>query len=319
MSLNIAIQMDPPEKININKDSTFVLALEAQKRGHQLSYYSPETLSLNEGAVKAQVAPVKFRRKSSDHVRIGAFEEKKLNEFDLILMRQDFNDPLSYNAITHILGHLKDEVLILNDPEGVREAPEKILITHYPEFAPPTLISRNIDEIRSFQQKHGEIIIKPMNGFGGLDIYHMKQGDMNLQAVLEMMGRLHPEPFIIQRYIPEVRHGDKRIIVVEGEPVAAVLRVPQANSARANLGVGGTAAIGEITQREREICKALKPELIKRGLVFVGLDMIGDYVTEINPKSPTGLQHIYKLQGIKCEESIWDAYEKRYEEFRRNS
>ena len=312
MPLNIAIQMDPPESINIEKDSTFVLALEAQKRGHRLAYYSPDTLSLKNGVVSASCASIEFRRKKDTHFQLQAFADTDLKSFDMILMRQDFNDPLSYDATTHILDHVAKDTLVLNNPAGTRESPEKMLITHYPDLTPPTLITRNLDEIRDFQKQHKELIIKPFNGFGGMDIYHIKDGDDNLQAVFEMLCRLHSEPFVVQKYLPEIKQGDKRIIVVEGEPLAAILRMPPENSARANLAVGGRAVMGEITPREREICDRLKPELIKRGLVFVGLDIIGDYVTEINPKSPTGLQHIYQLQGMKCEEAIWDAFEARF-------
>ena len=317
-SLKVAIQMDPPQNINIEKDSTFVLALEAQKRGHQLFYVPPESISLKNGAVSAQAASLNFERKKGAHCTIGDFKTIDLTEFDILLMRQDFNDPLSYNAITYMLDHAAQETLILNDPSGTRESPEKLLITHFPDLAPPTLITRNLSEIKAFQEEHPDLIIKPLNGFGGMDIYHIKPDDPNLQAVFEMLCRLHVEPFIVQKYLPEIKQGDKRIIVVEGEPIGAVLRVPPEKSTRANLAVGGTAQIGQITDRDREICQRLKPELIKRGLVFVGLDVIGDYVTEINPKSPTGLQHIYQLQGINCEEIIWDAYEARYQSFINN-
>ena len=316
MSLKVALQMDHPAGIQVEKDSTFVLGLEAQKRGHKLSYYSPDTLKLQNGAVTAHVAPLTFKRKKVGHCELGAFKETALTHFDIILMRQDFNDPLSYDALTHILDHVEDETLILNSPRGTRESPEKILITHYPDLAPPTLISRNLTDIRDFQREHNDLIMKPLNGFGGLDVYRIKPDDGNLDAVYDMFCRLHHGPFVIQKFIPEVKEGDKRIIVVEGEPIAGVLRVPQKDSIRANLAVGGSAQIAEITDRDREICARIKPELIKRGLVFVGLDVIGNYVTEINPKSPTGLQHIYKLQGIKCEEAIWDAYETRYKQFK---
>ncbi|MFK7839178.1 MAG: glutathione synthase [Bdellovibrionales bacterium] len=312
MSLNVAIQMDPPNTINPQKDSTFVLGLEAQKRGHTLTYYNANTLSLKEGIVSAQCAPLNFKNDPKDFFELGKSETKDLNNFDIILLRNDFNDPLNYNAMTHIMDHINGKTLILNDPTGIREAPEKILITHFPDLAPKTLITRNLEDIKQFAADIGDLIIKPMNGFGGLGVYHIKQNDDNLSSVYEMLCALHTEPFIVQQYIPEIKKGDKRIIIVEGEPIAAVLRVPAAKSARANLAVGGTAEIGEITDRDREICARLKPELIKRGLVFVGLDVIGNFVTEINPKSPTGLQHITKLQGINCEEIIWDAYEARY-------
>lgn len=316
MSLKVALQMDHPEKIHIEKDSTFVLGLEAQKRGHALYYYSPDTLKLQNGAVTAHAAPLTFKRKKADHCDLGEFKETALTDFDIILMRQDFNDPLSYEATTHLLEHVTDQTLILNDPAGTRESPEKILITHYPDLAPPTLITRNLEDIHEFQKMHNDLIMKPLNGFGGMDVYRIQPNDGNLDAVFDMFCRLHRGPFVVQKFIPEVKQGDKRIIVVEGEPIAGVLRVPQKDSIRANLAVGGSAQVTDITAREREICERIKPELIKRGLVFVGLDVIGDYVTEINPKSPTGLQHIYKLQGIKCEEAIWDAYETRYNAFK---
>ena len=312
MPLEIALQMDPPESLDINKDSTFVLGLEAQKRGHRLSYYSTDSLKLQNGTVSAACAGLEFHRRKNDPFTLQSFKEKDLTSFDIILMRNDFNDPLSYNAMTHILDHVTDKTLVLNDPTGTRESPEKMLITHFPNLAPPTLITRDLDDIRAFQKEHPDLIMKPLNGFGGAGIYHITPEDDNLSSVHEMLCHLYTEPFVVQKYIPEIKQGDKRIIVVEGEPVAALLRVPPEKSARANLAVGGSAEVGEITDRDREICASLKPELIKRGLVFVGLDVIGDYVTEINPKSPTGLQHIYKLQGIKCEEAIWDAYEARY-------
>ena len=316
MTLNIAIQMDPPDSINVEKDSTFVLALEAQKRGHSLFYYNTQTLNLREGIVRASCAPVTFYRSQKNHYDLGPFEDTNLTSFDMILMRNDFIDPPSYNAMTHILEHITDKTLVLNDPKGTRESPEKMLITHFPDLAPPTLITRNLTDIIDFQKQFTDLIIKPLNGFGGMGVYHIKRDDSNLQSVYEMLCALHTEPFVVQKYLPEIRKGDKRIIVVEGEPIGAVLRVPADSSARANLAVGGSAALGKITDRERDICTALKPTLIKRGLAFVGLDVIGDYVTEINPKSPTGLQHIYKLQGIKCEEKIWDAFEARYDAFK---
>lgn len=314
-TLKVAIQMDPPATINIHKDSTFILGLEAQKRGYQLFYYSPQSLNLAHGELTAEVSPLEFRYKLGDHFSLGSAQRQDLKDYDVILMRQNFSDPASYNATTHLLDHVRSKTLIVNDPTGTRESPEKLLITHFPDLAPPTLITRNLADIKAFQQHHPYLIIKPMNGFGGLDIYKIAPDDSNLTAVFEMLSRLHSEPFIVQGFIPEVKHGDKRIIVVEGEPIGAVLRVPNANEARANLAAGGQAVKAEITSREREICARLKPELIKRGLLFVGLDVIGDYVTEINPKSPTGLQEIYKLSGIRCELAIWNAIEARLENF----
>lgn len=318
MSYKVAIQMDHPESINPEKDSTYALGLEAQKRGHTLTYYNTDSLSLKNGIVSANCAALTFHDDKTNHYDLGSFASRNLSEFDIILMRNDFNDPLSYTAMTHMLDHITDRTLVLNDPTGTRESPEKMLITHFPDLAPKTLITRNLDDIKAFAAELGDLIIKPLNGFGGMGVYHITPDDDNLSSVYEMLCALHSEPFIVQEYLPDIKTGDKRIIVVEGEPIAAVLRVPPQKSARANLAVGGTAEIGEITDRDREICERLKPELIKRGLVFVGLDVIGDYVTEINPKSPTGLQHITKMQGIKCEENIWDAYEARYNEAKRS-
>lgn len=315
MSYNVAIQMDHPDSINPEKDSTYAIGLEAQKRGHKLTYYNAETLSLKNGTLTANCAPLTFNNNIMNHYELESYSQKDLSDFDILLMRNDFNDPLSYTAMTHMLDHITNKTLVLNDPTGTRESPEKMLITHFPDLAPKTLITRNLEEIKKFTEEIGDLIIKPLNGFGGMGVYHIRPDDDNLSSVYEMLSALHTEPFIVQQYLPEIKTGDKRIIVVEGEPIAAVLRVPPQKSARANLAVGGTAEIGKITDRDREICARLKPELIKRGLVFVGLDVIGDYVTEINPKSPTGLQHITKLQGIKCEENIWDAYEKRYKAF----
>lgn len=310
MSLRIALQMDPPGSLNYSKDSTFLLGLEAQKRGYSLFYYNPHSLALENGRVSAFAHPIEFRREKDNQFTLGDGKTTKLGDFDLVLMRQDFNDPRSYIALTHLLDHARDEVLILNDPAGVRESPEKILITYFPELAPPTLITRDLDRISAFLEEHGGIILKPLNGFGGLDIYHLKSTD-DLAARHEEMSKIHSEPFVAQKYLPEIKQGDKRIILVEGEPIGAFTRLPPEGSARANLAAGGIPAKTEITERDREICKVIKPELVKRGLVFIGLDVIGGYVTEINPKSPTGMAQIYEFTGIKCEEAAWDAFEKR--------
>ena len=315
--MKIALQMDPPEGIDPKKDSTFVIALEAQKRGHELFYYPAESLALENGSLTANVTAVEFRRKIGSHVTFNNVSRETLSNFDMILMRNDFNDPLSYNATTHMLEHVANDTLVMNDPKGVREAPEKMLITHYPDLAPKTLITRDLEQIRDFQARTGDLIIKPLNGFGGADIHQIKTADNALAKIYEDMASRHSEPFVVQEFLPAIAEGDKRIIVVEGEPVAALNRIPKDKNARANLAQGGKAAPAEITAQEREICERLKPELVKRGLVFVGLDVIGDKVTEINPKSPTGLQQIYNFDGIKCEETIMDAFEKRYEDFRR--
>ncbi|MGH1399347.1 MAG: glutathione synthase [Alphaproteobacteria bacterium] len=316
MPLKIAIQMDDPRNIVVTKDSSFIFGLEAQKRGYDLHYYNTDTLRLKNGEVSASCATMTFRRSLNDHVTLGAFKDTDLKSFDIILMRNDFNDVPSYIAMTHILDHLAKDVLVVNNPTGVRESPEKMLITHFPDLAPPTLISRNLVDIRAFHAEHKELILKPLNGFGGAGIYHITEGDDNLSSIYEMLCALYTEPFVVQKYLPEIAKGDKRIIVVEGEPIGAFNRLPASGNARANLAAGGRAAKAEITPRDVDICARLKPELIKRGLSYVGLDVIGDYVTEINPKSPTGLQQIFALSGIKCEETIWDAFETRYKEFK---
>lgn len=311
MGLNVAIQMDPPGSLNYHKDTTYLLGLEAIKRGHALSYYNVDTLALREGKVTATCHPLAFRREEGNEFTLGDGKTTELKNFDLILMRQDFNSPIAYSSYTHILDHLKNDVLILNDPAGVRESPEKMLITHFPDLAPPTLLSRNLDQIKEFQKQYEDIIVKPLNGFGGLDVYHAKPGDDNITSVFDMMTRLHPGPLVVQKYLPEIKDGDKRIIVIEGEPVGAFSRIAAKGNARANLASGGSAVKAEVTQRDKEICARIKPELVKRGLVLVGLDVIGGFVTEINPKSPTGCHQVNDFNNIKCEEIAWDAYEKR--------
>lgn len=311
MGLNVAIQMDPPDTLNYHKDTTYLLGLEALKRGYTLSYYNVSTLSLSEGTVTATCHPLTFHREEGSEYTLGEGKKNALENFDLILMRQDFNNPVGYASYTHILDHLKGKTLVLNDPSGVRESPEKMLITHYPDLIPPTLLSRDLSQIKEFQAKHEDIIVKPLNGFGGLDVYHAKPGDDNMTSIFDMMTRLHAGPLVVQKYLPEIKEGDKRIIVVEGEPIGAFSRIAAKGNARANLASGGTGVPAEITKREHEICKRLKPALVERGLVFVGLDVIGDYVTEINPKSPTGCHKVNEFNNIKCEEFIWNAYEKR--------
>lgn len=312
MGLRVALQMDPPDSLIISKDSTFLLGLEAQKRGYALHYYHPSSLRLENKIVSAFCFPIEFRDRKGDHFTQGEGRLTPLSDFDLVLMRQNFTDPQSYYSITHILDHAKKDTLILNDPAGVRESPEKILITHYPELMPPTLITRDLGQIKEFLNKHGDIVLKPLSGFGGLDIYHLRPGDDNISAVYDMMCRLHTEPLVAQKYLPEIKKlGDKRIILVEGEPVGAFTRIPADDNVRANLHAGGTPAAAEITANDRRMCEIIKPELVKRGLVFVGLDVIGNYITEINPKSPTGIKQIYGFGGPKIEELLWDAFEKR--------
>jgi glutathione synthase len=312
MGLAVAIQMDPIETINIDADSTFALALEAQRRGHALYHYLPTALTLREGRLYARGRPLEVFRRHGNHHRFGAVEELDLAGFDIILMRQDPPFDMAYITATHLLELLPAGPLVVNDPAAVRNAPEKLFVLRFRELMPPTLLSLDPAEIRAFWAEHGEIILKPLFGNGGAGIVHLRPGDDNLNSILELYAQVYREPVMVQRYLPEVRSGDKRIILVEGEPKGAVLRVPAEGEARANLHVGGRAVKTELTAREREICAAIGPALRQQGLVFVGIDVIGDYMTEINVTSPTGIQEIARLDGTDLAVTIWDAIEARY-------
>jgi glutathione synthase len=311
MGLAVAIQMDPIETINIDADSTFVLGLEAQRRGHTLYHYLPRQLSLREGRLTARARPLQLRRERGRHFALGAAEILELAAMDVILMRQDPPFDMAYITATHLLEHLRDEVLVVNDPVSVRNAPEKLFATHFPGLMPPTLITSDRDEITAFRREHGDIILKPIFGNGGVGVFRLTPADENLNALLELFTQLYREPIIVQRYLPEVRQGDKRIVLVEGMPMGGVLRVPAVGEARANLHVGGKAVKTTLTPREREICAAIGPTLKARGLVLVGIDVIGDYLTEINVTSPTGIQEIDRLDGVAIERDVWDAIEAR--------
>ena len=313
MGLAVAIQMDPIDTINIDADSTFALALEAQARGHTLYHYLPEALSLRDGRVIARARRLEVFRRYGNHHRFGGLETLDLDGVDVVLMRQDPPFDMAYITSTHLLELLpKDGPLVVNNPASVRNAPEKLFPLHFKELMPPTLLTLDAAAIKEFWQEHGEIILKPLFGNGGAGIIHLRPGDDNLNSLIEMYTQINREPIMVQRYLPEVRQGDKRIILVEGEPGGAVLRVPPAGEARANLHVGGRAEKTELTAREREICAAIGPALREQGLVFVGIDVIGDYMTEINVTSPTGIQEIARLDGIDLSRNIWDAVETRY-------
>ena len=311
MGLAVAIQMDPIEGINIDADSTFALALEAQSRGHALHHYLPRQLSLRDGRLTARARPLEVRRERGRHFTLGPEAVLDLAAMDVILMRQDPPFDMAYITATHLLEHVRDEVLVVNDPVSVRNAPEKLFATHFDGLMPPTLITGDRDAILAFRREHGEIILKPLFGNGGAGVFRLTPEDENLNALLELFTGLYREPIIVQRYLPEVRSGDKRIILVEGEPAGAVLRVPAKGEARANLHVGGTAVKATLTPREREICAAIGPTLRAQGLVVVGIDVIGDYLTEINVTSPTGIQEINRLDGVALERRVWDAIEAR--------
>ena len=312
MSLAVAIQMDPIESVNIDTDSTFVMALEAQRRGHALWHYLPQHLVLRDGRLYARARRLEVRRLRGDHFTLASFEMLDLSTMDIVLMRQDPPFDMAYITATHLLEHIHPQTLVLNDPMHVRNAPEKLFVTHFKDVMPPTLIASDKPSIEAFRAEHGDIVLKPLFGNGGADVFHVQPGDENFNALLELFTRLYREPIIVQRYLPSVRDGDKRIILIEGEPVGAVLRVPPAGEARANLHVGGKAVKAELTPREREICAAIGPALREQGLVFVGIDVIGDHLTEINVTSPTGIQEINRLDGVRLETRVWDAIEARF-------
>ncbi|WP_343717665.1 glutathione synthase [Inquilinus sp.] len=311
MSLAVAIQMDPIETIDIGGDSTFAMALEAQARGHRLWHYLPRALSLRDGRLTAKARPLTVQAVRGAHFTFGEWETVDLGAVDVILMRQDPPFDMGYITATHLLEHVADRVLVVNDPKEVRNAPEKLLVTHYPELMPPTLITSDRDEIRAFRQEHGDIIVKPLYGNGGAGVFRIRPDDENLVSLLEVYERMYREPIMIQRYLPEIRKGDKRIILIEGEPVGAVSRMPAEGESRANLHVGGRAQKTTLTEREREICARIGPDLRATGQIFVGIDVIGDYLTEINVTSPTGIHEINRLDGVKIEAILWDAIEAR--------
>ena len=311
MSLAVAIQMDPIDAIDINGDSTFALALEAQSRGHGLFHYLPQDLSLREGRVIARARPLQVRREEGNHFTLGEAETLDLTGVDVVLMRQDPPFDMAYITATHILEHVHPQTLVVNDPVSVRNAPEKLFVTHFEGVMPPTLISSSREEIIAFRDKYKDIIVKPLYGNGGAGVFHIQPGDENLNSLLEMFTEMFREPVIAQRYLPEVRQGDKRIILVDGEPVGAINRVPAEGEARSNMHVGGRAERSDLTPREQEICAAIGPALREQGLIFVGIDVIGDYMTEINVTSPTGIQEIDRYDGVNLSGLIWDTIEKR--------
>ena len=312
MSLAVALQMDPIESINIDTDSSFMMALEAQRRGHRLFHYHPRDLSLTGNTLTARVRPLTVERKRGAHYTLGEAALTDLSTLDVILMRQDPPFDMAYITATHMLEHVQPKVLVLNDPAEVRNAPEKLFVTKFPDLMPPTLITSDKQAILDFRAQYKDIIVKPLFGNGGAGVFHLKPDDENLGSLLELFTQLYREPVIVQKYLPEIRQGDKRIILIDGEPAGAVSRMPQDGEARANFHAGGSAKKTELTPREREICAAIGPMLREKGLVFVGIDVIGDYMTEINVTSPTGIQEINRLDGTQLEVTLWDAIERRH-------
>ncbi|OIR08082.1 glutathione synthetase [mine drainage metagenome] len=311
MTLSVAIQMDPIQSINIEADSTFVLALEAQARGHSLFHYLPQHLTYREGVVSAYAQPLQVRREPGNHFTLGEARQIDLAGMDVVLMRQDPPFDMAYITATHLLEHLQPKTLVVNDPVHVRNAPEKLLATHFPQLMPPTLISADRRQILEFRAEHRDIILKPLYGNGGAGVFHVREDDENLNSLLELFTQHSREPVMVQRYLPAVRQGDKRIILVDGQAAGAVNRVPAAGEARSNMHVGGRPEKSALTRREQEICEAIGPTLKERGLIFVGIDVIGDYLTEINVTSPTGIQEINRFDAVRLEARVWDAIERR--------
>lgn len=317
MSLRVAFQMDPIESVNFDTDSSLMMALEAMARGHSLWHYHPRDMALRGHRLHARARKLTVRAVRGDHYTLGPVEDLDLSTLDVIMMRQDPPFDMAYITATHMLDHIHPKVLVVNDPTEVRNAPEKLFVTHFPDLMPPTVITASRDEVLAARREWQDIIIKPLYGNGGSGVFHIRPDDENLGALLETFTQLYREPIIVQKYLPEIRQGDKRIILIDGEPAGAVSRLPQAGEARANFHAGGTAAGTRLTPREQQICAAIGPVLRQKGLIFVGIDVIGDYMTEINVTSPTGIQEINRLDGSCLQATLWDAVERRFAESRR--
>ncbi|AWI59777.1 glutathione synthase [Sinorhizobium fredii] len=309
--VNVGVQMDHVSGITIAGDSTFAMSLEAQARGYRLFHYTPDRLSLRDGKVYATAQQMTLRDVKGDHFTLDEPERIDLSTMDVILLRQDPPFDMAYITSTHLLERLHPKTLVVNDPAWVRNSPEKIFVTEFPDLMPRTLITRDAGEIARFRQEMGDIILKPLYGNGGAGVFHSARDDRNLSSLLEMFGQMFREPFIAQEYLPAVRKGDKRILLVDGEPVGAINRVPAEHDARSNMHVGGRAEATELTAREQEICTRIGPSLKERGFLFVGIDVIGDYMTEINVTSPTGIREVKKFGGADVASLLWDAIEKK--------
>jgi glutathione synthase len=309
MTLNVVVQMDPIARINIAGDSTFALLLEAQRRGHRLSYMTPDKVSLHGTDVVASVQPLEVRDQPGDHFSLGDVGRINLRSFDVVLLRQDPPFDLAYITNTHLLERIHPHTLVVNNPASVRNAPEKLFVMDFVDLMPPTLISRDKDEINAFREQHGAVVMKPLHGHGGAAVFRVLPQDMNFGSLYDMFAVTFREPWVIQRFLPEVKHGDKRIILVDGEFAGAVNRVPAADDLRSNMVRGGAAAATDLTPREREICERLGPHLRERGLLFVGIDVIDGHLTEINVTSPTGIRAIARLGGPDVAAKVWDTIE----------
>ncbi|UWQ22201.1 glutathione synthase [Jannaschia sp. W003] len=310
-TLEVAFQMDPMSGVDIDADSTFALALEAQGRGHALFHYTPDRLSYLEGRVVAHGQDMLLRRERGHHVTFGDWREVDLAEMDVVWLRQDPPFDMSYITTTHILDRIHPGTLVVNDPTWVRNWPEKLMVLDFPDLTPPTVVARDLQTFRDFRARHGDVILKPLYGNGGAGVFRLRPDDGNLASLHETFAMINREPLIMQKYLPAVTKGDKRVILVDGEPIGAINRVPAAGETRSNMHVGGRPEKVELTARDREICEAIGPRLRERGQIFVGIDVIGEWLTEINVTSPTGLQELQRFDGTDGAALIWDAIERR--------
>jgi glutathione synthase len=311
MPLKVACQMDPIDRIDIRGDSTFALLLEAQRRGHSLFYYTPPNLCLLAGRLLARGSTLEVEDRPGSHYRLSQPRTEDLSGFELVLLRQDPPFDMAYITTTHLLERIHPKTLVVNDPAHVRNAPEKVFVLDFLDLMPPTLVTRSLEDVKLFRAEHKDIILKPLYGNGGSSVFRIGPGDTNLNSLVELFQLMFREPFMVQQYRPEVRAGDKRIILVDGELAGAINRVPPADETRSNLHVGGIARPTELTLRDREICGRLAPELKKRGLLFTGIDVIGPYLTEINVTSPTGIRQVKDFGGPDIAALIWDAIERK--------
>src|SRR6187200_1082946 len=309
MALNVAVQMDPIERINVRGDSTFALLLEAQARGHKLSYYTPDRMAMVQEGVFASVHPLSVRDQPGDHFTLGDGKRTALSSFDVVLLRQDPPFDLNYITTTHLLERIHPKTLVINDPASVRNAPEKMFVMDFPDLMPPTLITRDLAEIKAFRVEHGDIVMKPLYGKGGEAVFRLAKEDLNFGSLYDLFSVTFREQWVVQKFLPAVKDGDKRIILVDGEFGGAVNRVPAPDDLRSNMVRGGTPKETDLTAREREICARIGPSLRERGLIFVGIDVIDGYLTEINVTSPTGIRAVKALGGPDVAAMIWDRIE----------
>ncbi|WP_281824713.1 glutathione synthase [Jannaschia rubra] len=310
-SLRVGFQMDPVDTVDIDADSTFRIALEAQDRGHSLVYWTPDHLAYVEGRVVARGQAMTLRRERGNHVILGEMHDIDLSDLDVVWLRQDPPFDMAYITNTHLLDRVHPDTLVVNDPTWVRGWPEKLMVLDFPDLTPPTVVSRDLERLKAFKARHGDVILKPLYGNGGAGVFRLTPDDRNLNSLHEVFSVINREPLVMQKFLPAVAKGDKRVILIDGEPVGAINRVPAEGETRSNMHVGGRPEKVALTDRDREICAAIGPRLRDAGQIFVGIDVIGDWLTEINVTSPTGLQELERFDGVNASALIWEAIERR--------